>query len=435
MDEDVYLIIPGCDDTNRGDQALIWETIDIAKEAGYIGNFCILADHDKIIQSRQKGIRNVEYVLKHPSTYFKNTKNVRYTPFLKIKWAAVSIVDFLRMELLIYPALRKILSKFYSKQVQESLNTFSKAKAAFVKGGGFLHAYGGLIETYKIYYFLYHIRLALSFGINVFVMPNSFGPFASPFVKSMLRKVLSQCQVVMSREDVSQKQLHEECGISSYLFPDIAFYLHPDENYDAVSSLVHHGIPINKRKCVALTMRPYRFPGETDKEGKYIKYKSSLAGFIEWLTQNDFYPVLVEHVSSVQDHEDDMSCISEVAQLIPAGYEYSIFSDVNLTSEQMKRIYGCFDYIVGTRFHSVIFSLSSGVPAIAISYGGNKGTGIMKDLGLNNYCIPISEVTEERLITLFLRLVQNEMQVKEQIRLKLEHIEKQKVQIVDLIRK
>lgn len=435
MDDDLYLIIPGCDDTNRGDQALIWETIDIAKEAGYIGNFYILADQDKIIQSRQKGIRNVEYVLKHPSTYFKSTKNVRYTPLMKMKWAAVSIVDFFKMELLIYPALRKVLSKLYSKQIQESLNTFSKAKAAFVKGGGFLHAYGGLIETYKIYYFLYHIRLALSFGINVYVMPNSFGPFKSPFVKSMLRNVLSKCQVVMSRENVSQKQLYEECNISSYLFPDIAFYLHSDEKFDATSYLVHHGIPINKIKCVALTMRPYRFPGETDAEGKYLKYKSAFAGFIEWLTQNDFYPVLIEHVSSLQDHENDMSCILEVARLVPASCRYSIFSNVNLTCEQMKSIYGCFDYIVGTRFHSVIFSLSAGVPAIAISYGGNKGIGIMKDLCLSDYCISISEITVERLITLFQQLVKNEEQVKEHIHLRLENIEKQRSQIVELIRK
>ena len=37
MEEKIYLILPGCDDTNRGDQALIWQTVAIARAAGYDG--------------------------------------------------------------------------------------------------------------------------------------------------------------------------------------------------------------------------------------------------------------------------------------------------------------------------------------------------------------------------------------------------------------
>ena len=40
--EKVYLVLPGCDDTNRGDQALIWETVSLAKEAGFDGRYLCL---------------------------------------------------------------------------------------------------------------------------------------------------------------------------------------------------------------------------------------------------------------------------------------------------------------------------------------------------------------------------------------------------------
>lgn len=39
MAEIEYLILQGCDDTNHGDQALICETVEVAKAAGFRGHF------------------------------------------------------------------------------------------------------------------------------------------------------------------------------------------------------------------------------------------------------------------------------------------------------------------------------------------------------------------------------------------------------------
>lgn len=61
----------------------------------------------------------------------------------------------------------------------------------------------------------------------------------------------------------------------------------------------------------------------------------------------------------------------------------------------MKAIYSFYDYIIGTRFHSLIFSLSEHVPEIAISYDGYKSVGIMKDMKLDDYVIDIADVTEK----------------------------------------
>ena len=43
MSEQKCLILPGCDDSNCGDQALIWETVELARAAGYIGDYYMLA--------------------------------------------------------------------------------------------------------------------------------------------------------------------------------------------------------------------------------------------------------------------------------------------------------------------------------------------------------------------------------------------------------
>ena len=41
-----YLVIPPCSDFNRGDQALVWETVRFAKDAGYNGDFYFFIDEN-----------------------------------------------------------------------------------------------------------------------------------------------------------------------------------------------------------------------------------------------------------------------------------------------------------------------------------------------------------------------------------------------------
>lgn len=70
----------------------------------------------------------------------------------------------------------------------------------------------------------------------------------------------------------------------------------------------------------------------------------------------------------------------------------------------MEKIYSYYDVMVGTRFHSVIFSLNVGVPAIAIAYGGNKSRGIMRDLELEDFVLNIDEMHDNSIIECFIAL-------------------------------
>ena len=144
-----FLILPGCDDRNRGDQALIWETVNLAKAAGYDGQFFMLSSGSASSQSKKIGIKDVNPILEHPSTRFKASNNISYNFKLKIKWGIVSIWDIITKELLVHRFLRRIIKKLQNNKVLESLNIFEDVNACFVKGGGFLHAYGGLADTYK----------------------------------------------------------------------------------------------------------------------------------------------------------------------------------------------------------------------------------------------------------------------------------------------
>lgn len=425
----IFLILPGCDDTNRGDQALIWETVSIAREAGYCGQYYMIAETEKSRQSEQEAIGHTDYILPHPSTYFKDHNNIQYGKLLKFKWAVVSIKDSLRALLLLSKLLRRFATKLFPENIQKSIQLFERADAAFVKGGGFLHSYGGLVNTYANFYDLYHIMLALSMRKDVYVMPNSFGPFLSPGTERMIRKVLSKCKFISVRESLSRDMLYNELGIEAKLLPDLAFYLGNCDKLNEEQKQKLNAIPFDK-KCVAMTVRPYRFPGADDPDEEYQKYKMVISDFIVYLNKKGYHPVLVEHTFSDNEHEQDMSCIKDIEKILDNSCDYSVYSDLSLNCRQLKYVYSKFDYVLGTRFHSVIFSIANLVPAIAITYGGNKGMGIMKDIGLSEYALSIDQLSLDSLIDTFDMLTANIDHVKQQILAYMDLAQKKKVELI-----
>jgi colanic acid/amylovoran biosynthesis protein len=102
-------------------------------------------------------------------------------------------------------------------------------------------------------------------------------------------------------------------------------------------------------------------------------------------------------------HEDDRNAISEILSGLKTERERGdvFWINENLLCSELKSIYSHFFAFVGTRFHSVIFSVTSLVPSLAIGYGGNKAKGIMSDLGFEGMTMPIESVDLERLIKAF----------------------------------
>lgn len=395
-----YIIIPGCSDLNRGDQALVWETKRLAEEAGFKGEYYLMSERNEPVgQSFAQGIKITHPILEHPSRKFKNKKNIRYTKALKLKWGIVAVGDLFASLFLLWKPTREIAKSILADEKKSIIKLFEEADAIFMKGGGLLQTYGGLSSTYSMYFWTYPILLAHKLKKPVYVMPNSFGPFKGPLVKTIARKALSKCKLVTSRETFSQKMVKKDLGLTIDNYADLAFML-PKGKIDDIHQKYH--LPTD-RKLVAITMRPYRFPGNSDPEKAYQTFKKEMASFIRWLHKNGLMPVIVEHTLAVNAHENDSACIRDVISMLNED-EYCYISDSSLNCYDLKAVYGQCDCIVGTRFHSVIFSFGSTVPGIAIAYTGNKSQGIMHDIGLDDYVVGIGEVSAELLKEKFLNL-------------------------------
>ncbi len=412
---DSFIIIPGCSDLNRGDQALVWETKRLAEEAGYIGEYFLTTEQNEPVhQSSKNGLNIIQPILEHPSRLFKNKNNIDYNFTLKLKWGIVALFDLFVSLLILNNGIRKLILPLFSLSKKESINRFEESKAVFMKGGGIIHAYGGLTATYFIYFALYHIFFASALKKPVYIMPNSFGPFEGPLVKYLVRKAFSKCKLITTRETYSQKMVKDQLQVDSLNFPDLAFFL-SNGVIDKTRILKDLNIPSGK-KLIALTMRPHRFPKSINPKQAYENFQNVMASFIEWLYKEGYMPILVEHTLAVNAHENDGSCINDVIKRLNND-SYRFYSNRDFNCHELKSLYSLCDYIIGTRFHSVIFSIANNVPGIAITYAGNKGQGIMNDIGLKELTIPIDTISFQSLKTKFIYLIDHETEVKSKIKI------------------
>lgn len=396
-----FLIIPGCDDGNRGDQALVWETKRFAEAAGFVGDYQMLCEEEDLMHSKMIGITTIRPILRHPGRTSKKIDNSKYSGRLLLQWGIQAGLDLCYSLFLKNGFTRKCMIPFLKQETRQAIKAFEECDACFVKGGGFIHSYGKITDIYTIYYFLYHIRLAQAMKKKVYIFPNSFGPFLAPTVKGQVERALKKCTFVSARESRSMEALRS-IGVEAKQYPDLGFAL-PKSNA-VISELNEIENIANGRKLVAITARPYRFPSSSDPEQRYEEYMQALTSACKWIYEEGYFPVLTEHVLARNKNESDICCIEEIAARLDKG-SYYIFSNTSYNCQNMKEFYSHMYAVIGTRFHSVIFSLSEQIPCIAITYGGNKGMGIMEDIGLQEYAIAIEDVTFEKIKVRFSELM------------------------------
>ncbi|WP_339287820.1 polysaccharide pyruvyl transferase family protein [Paenibacillus sp. FSL E2-0201] len=416
-----FIVVPGNTDLNRGDQALIWESIRIVKDAGIEGEFILLkngeTEKEIYMQSRQtieEGYSFLSPILPHPSRG-KNEENGHYYSYKQIlNWGTRAVIDGSSRSLLLNDKLRFLGRYFLESDRRDALENIKNCKGVIVKGGGFIHSYGGITSIYHTFYSIYHILLAKKMGKKVLVMPNSFGPFEGHLVKGILRNSLSNCELITARETISANALSDLLKKEVPVYPDLGFFLEGNDPNIAKKYLLERGVPLKDKICVGITLRPYRFPKSEEPIKEYDNYINNVVEFVSYLKMHNYHIVFIAQTLGPSNHEDDRIAIRDVLNK-SSNESITFINDEDLNCRDIKAIYAEMDYLIGTRFHSVIFALSSGVPSIAIAYGGNKGEGIMRDMNLNEYVLNIEGLNSKSLIEKFESLKTNNNEIKSKI--------------------
>ena len=232
------LIIPSNTDLNRGDQALVWETKRVIEDLYGSGNVEITAIESgfnfeivkrQSYQSLEQGYSLCSPIIKHPGRYWTkdSSEHVSNGIIRMLKWGLVAFSDFSKSILLLskYKLLNQLGASLLTDKELKTLRLIQEADSIFVKGGGFIHAFGKITDTYQMYYSTFSMLLAKRYDKKVFIMPNSFGPLNDKISRHFITKLLGRCEFVAAREDISYHYLREDMKVACVKYPDLGYYL------------------------------------------------------------------------------------------------------------------------------------------------------------------------------------------------------------------
>lgn len=428
------VIAPANTDLNRGDQALVWETARIIKDSKEDTNITLISygntKKEKYLQNRQSkknGFKFIDPLIPHPSRVLNG--RIKNNLLKAIVWTLVSVKDIIPRLMILSKSklIAKIGGAILSDKEKAIINEYYKFDVIVYKGGGFIHSYGKISDIYVFIYQLYYAIFAKRNNKKVIFLPNSFGPFKNSLARKIYINIMNKTDLITVRENISKEQNDNILKNQSFYYPDLGFFIYKNQNFDFYKYLNQNNILYDKsNKNIGVTVRPYNFSGHKNKDELYTKYIKSVSKFIENY-QGNYNIFLIAQTMGPSDHENDELAIEEVQKCLKN--KVSVISDIELNANDLVSIYGHMDYIIGTRFHSVIFAFTQCVPCIAISYGGNKGEGIMKDFSLGKYEIKIDGINENNLIQLFDDLI-NDSSVQEKISGKLDEYNIQRNELI-----
>ncbi len=395
------MIIPGSVDCNRGDQALVWTAIDLIEavferevEIRLLTEAEDVAASPSSCQTYRRGYAFNQMILDNPNRVFGSGGKTFHRGRLgNLRVILRAAVDFLHygsvLWLARWPAWVKLL---LTKDKFDTYQRLRQANAVVIKGGGFMYAYRSRSYAYYLWYVCYHTLLAQRLGVPVVILPNSFGPFETPFSRRFIARLLDRCALVTTRESRSQQVLDQLIPHKAKPFPDMAFLLKVGEADLAWARKEFHKMEIRSDgTAVGITMRPWRFPGHAHPQTAYDSYLDSMVEFIRHLRAQGLQPVLIAHVRGPGPHEMDRLALDECRTRL--GPPPPILIDSEYDCVQMKALYAHLGYMVGTRFHSCIFAMAQAVPTLAIGYQGYKAFGIMADMGLEPFFMDIGNLS------------------------------------------
>jgi colanic acid/amylovoran biosynthesis protein len=256
-------------------------------------------------------------------------------------------------------------------------------------GGGYMYARGGLGGYQNLLFVLFPLVIAEREGVPLILAPQSYGPFATRLQRALVRRVLERALLVLAREETSVELLVAAGVAAAAITPAVdsgfAFRTHETSSLRA-----DFGVAPSEM-LIGMTARAWLPPDAQ------TAYERALAATIDHLQADGTRRVVLIPQVMTNDLTDDDRIVQRriAAHCVTEPLRVEALRD----HYELMALYRELDLLIGTRFHSVIFSLISGVPCVGIAYE-HKTRGIMRELDLEQWVIDIEAVTPAALIGL-----------------------------------
>ncbi|MEQ8182885.1 polysaccharide pyruvyl transferase family protein [Marinobacter salarius] len=410
-----YAITHCYTDKNKGDAAIIVATSKLVRDLdsnAEIKMFSTYRVGDQRLNEEHEIIRrHAEKV--HPALF---GEPVPYL-FGWGKWtrSLSFILDFIRYSMLLISKNEKYINLFLKKEEINALADFLESDVIISKGGSFLFTENTSVrQTLSLVRLLYPFMLARRYGKRVYIFSQSLGPVEGVVNRYIFKTALKNVSGIYLRESLCLEKyepVSELCNEVPFgIVPDTAFYLGSDVDEAGA-------IDIDRSQFnVGFTVVDHDFKYLEDgreREIRALEYKNSLIESVKYLVDTHgavvriFPQVIVDN--SYLGHNDIKMSREIVNAFAGTRYEDSvIFHEGDWSPSQLRCMYSKMDIFVGTRLHSVIFSLSCSVPSVNISYHGTKSQGILAGIdGIGSCVVDINKIDKHKLIEKISFVIEN----------------------------
>lgn len=234
-------------------------------------------------------------------------------------------------------------------------------------------------------------RIALGLLKPLILLPQTYGPFASPRNRRIAQDIVRRSAMAWARDERSFDVLKDLLGgafdpVRHRSGVDVAFGLpavRPSEDAlgAAAAWLGDRSAPLAGLNVSGLVMnRPETAARQYGLQADYGQAVISLVRRL--LTHSGARILLLPHVVTPPGHyESDIEACNRVADAVTgeAGGRVAVLPALHGPCE-VKWVISQLDWFCGTRMHATIAALSSGVPAAAIAYSP-KTLGVFETCG------------------------------------------------------
>ncbi len=274
-----------------------------------------------------------------------------------------------------------------------------KADALIIPGTGLLN------DAYTFFYWgpydMFRWAAAAKLcGCKLLFLSVGAGPIHSRLGRFFVKAALCLADF-RSYRDQSTLQFLRKIGAAVAMdpvYPDLAFSL--TVGSDRLLPKIGSARPV-----VGIGLMEYagKYTVKNQTTETHTKYLHSLAEFAKWLLEQQYDIRLL--IGDLADRAVTKEFRSLLDGLSPARGGRVLDETAESFEELLSHI-AATDFVVGTRFHNLLFSLLMGKPVIAITFH-HKCSSLMDEMGLADYCQDIDGVTASKLIDQFGQLRRN----------------------------
>ncbi len=242
-------------------------------------------------------------------------------------------------------------------------------------------------------------------GRPAIFLPQAWGSFRKPQVRMALRGLLSGASTrFYARDEQSCRHLQSALGRPTGSIkprPDVTFRFQGASAWEGERTL--RGMGCSKQRPivgVAPNMRVYE---RTAGEGGDNRYVQALTSLVRHCVDNHDVDVVFQanEIDTRRRRVDDRY----LCRLIGASVDRPgrcFLTQEPLSAEKTKALIGHFEYLIGSRFHSLVFAFCQGVPAMAIGWS-HKYRELFSLFGMKDEVHESGEVDVEDLVSTFER--------------------------------